>query len=224
MGNTYAVSDLHGQYDLWKQIQEYLEPDDRLVICGDCTDRGQRGIDILLEAVADTRCFVLKGNHELIMQQYLTKHAPTDLKIWLWNGGQPTFDAIPEDEKALLELIEKMPNWARYKKVFLCHAGCTPPIDVDNLDEEDFLWNRYHFYDDWKSVPLIDKVVFGHTPISYLEEELKTWRIPYENENGIKLTFADGHKICIDAGCFATGHIGLLDLDTFEIKEFTCEI
>lgn len=224
MGKTYAVSDLHGQYELWKQIRDYLESDDKLIICGDCIDRGPRGIDILLEAMADRRCLVLKGNHELMLQQYLESHSRLDLQIWLRNGAQPTYDAIPEDEKALLGLIEMMPRWASYKKVFLCHAGCTPPLDFEYLDEEDFLWDRHHFYDEWKSVPTIETVVFGHTPISYLTEELATWKIPFENEKGVKLTFAAGHKICIDSGCFMTGHIGLLDLDTFKVKEFTCEI
>lgn len=226
--SVYAVADLHGQYNLWEQIRDYLKPEDKLIILGDCVDRGERGFDILMEACADSRCLVLKGNHELMMQQYLERPADSfGLAVWKHNGAEATLAALPQDEhgkKALLGLLEMMPRYAMYNKVLLTHAGCTPTaIDLENFDEEDLLWDRGHFYDEWKSTPQVETVVFGHTPIPNLEQELENWQIPHENQDGIKLTFADGHKICIDAGCFATKHIGLLDLDTFEIKEFSAD-
>lgn len=217
----YAVADLHGQYELWKQIQDYLKPEDKLIIAGDCVDRGPKGFTILMEALQDPRCTVLKGNHEMMLQRYLETKDP---QVWFWNGGKETLadmTANDADLNALKSLLEILPLWARVGKTIVCHAGFNPiEVDLDELDEDDFVWDRSHFYADWESAKGIDKIVFGHTPIPHLATELDRWKIPYENEGDIKLTFADGHKICIDAGAFATSHIGLLDLTTFEVKEF----
>lgn len=36
----YAVSDLHGRFDLYKQICDFLKPEDEVICLGDCGDRG----------------------------------------------------------------------------------------------------------------------------------------------------------------------------------------
>ena len=35
---TYAFTDLHGQYELWRQIKEFCQPDDKLYFLGDASD------------------------------------------------------------------------------------------------------------------------------------------------------------------------------------------
>ena len=67
MGKVYACSDLHGMYKLWKQIENYLQEDDRLIFLGDAADRGTDGIQIMVELLADPRVTYLKGNHEDMM-------------------------------------------------------------------------------------------------------------------------------------------------------------
>ena len=59
MSRTFAVSDLHGRYDLWEQIKEFLQEDDTLYVVGDCADRGKDGWKILQEVYADPRCIYL---------------------------------------------------------------------------------------------------------------------------------------------------------------------
>lgn len=40
MGRTFACADLHGQYNLYKQIKNFLKEDDKVYFLGDATDRG----------------------------------------------------------------------------------------------------------------------------------------------------------------------------------------
>lgn len=37
---VYALSDLHGYLDLYKQIKEFLKPEDKVYFLGDAGDRG----------------------------------------------------------------------------------------------------------------------------------------------------------------------------------------
>ena len=37
---TYAISDLHGRMDLFRQVKEFLQPEDVVYVLGDCGDRG----------------------------------------------------------------------------------------------------------------------------------------------------------------------------------------
>ena len=59
--STYAVSDIHGCWNQWNQIKNFLKPEDKLFVLGDCIDRGDSGLAILQEALNDPRCVVLCG-------------------------------------------------------------------------------------------------------------------------------------------------------------------
>ena len=59
---TYTFSDLHGEYKLFKQIQEYIQKDDIVYCLGDCCDRGPDGIKIIQEVLKDKRFIYLLGN------------------------------------------------------------------------------------------------------------------------------------------------------------------
>ena len=76
------------------------------------------------------------------------------------------------------------------------------------------MWDRLHYFD---SATLLDNkiVVHGHTPMMYLAKDIG------ERADGTEaFKYADGKKYCIDAGTFATGHVILLNLDTFESIHF----
>ena len=64
MNKTYAVSDLHGQGQLWEQIKEYIDDTDTLYYLGDAIDRGPDGINIMLDLLKMPNVIYLKGNHE----------------------------------------------------------------------------------------------------------------------------------------------------------------
>ena len=52
---AYAVSDLHGCYKQWKQIQSFCGPNDRIFVLGDCIDRSIDGFDTLKSVLNDSR-------------------------------------------------------------------------------------------------------------------------------------------------------------------------
>ena len=88
---TYAFTDLHGQYELWKQIKEFCQPDDKLYFLGDAADRGIDGVRIMVELLADPRVIYLKGNHEYFIENFFFNNSTQEaLEIWAKNGGEPT--------------------------------------------------------------------------------------------------------------------------------------
>ena len=108
---TYAFSDLHSQYNLWKQIKEYIKPTDMVYCLGDCIDRGDAGLKILQEVIAAPNITLLRGNHEDFILQIgqkiidfaiendydLTKdwevvwNCPS-INLWFSNGGNRTIE------------------------------------------------------------------------------------------------------------------------------------
>ena len=55
MNKIYAFSDLHGNLDLWKHIQNFLDDSDTAFCLGDCCDRGLYGIKIMQDILNDSR-------------------------------------------------------------------------------------------------------------------------------------------------------------------------
>ena len=231
MNKTYAISDLHGQYNLWAQVRDYLDDTDRCYVLGDCIDRGPDGYKILKEVLADNRCLFIIGNHEDMMVNYFNTGAISDKLLWFHNGGEATYEACKDDPE-LEEIVDKLidaPNKLTYNNIFLTHAGFTPGVDYD---DEDLIWDRNHIYDRWWADEKMELYsLHGHTPIPALKEmltelnrfqgvETETFSI-YED---VEMRYCGGHKICIDAGCFMTHKIGLFNLDTLEVEEVFYEV
>ena len=51
--NFFVFSDIHGRYDLWEQVKEYLH-DQPAIFLGDAADRGPDGYQIMT-ALSKTR-------------------------------------------------------------------------------------------------------------------------------------------------------------------------
>ena len=232
---TYAVSDLHGNYNLWKQIKAYLNDDDKLFVLGDCADRGPRGWDIIKEVVSDARCVYLKGNHEDMlvraMEEYLEEqYGGLAYQLLISNGGAQTiqdWDAIQNTEfqwkwkqylKTLLEIM--LYENEQGQQVHLCHAGYSPIEDEPNPfmgGKQDLIWDRKHYFDRWLGGETYKNtiVVFGHTPAECVAGDLAMKFHP-----GEPLWFNERHKVCIDMGSAWSGRTCLLNLDTWEHKTF----
>jgi len=84
------TTDIHGQYDEFMLALEnarYDEASDRLVLLGDCIDRGRQSREVLdyvaglLERERDVE--LLRGNHEDILQAFLEGRTGA-LKDWLY--------------------------------------------------------------------------------------------------------------------------------------------
>ena len=59
--NVYACSDLHGMYDLYQQIKDFIKPEDIVYCLGDCGDRGPDGWQIITEIINNPQWIYLYG-------------------------------------------------------------------------------------------------------------------------------------------------------------------
>lgn len=223
--SSYAVSDLHGCYNQWRQIQSFCKDSDRIYVLGDCIDRGPDSFDTLKSVMRDPRTTLLCGNHEDMMLQTLIdeQDEDEDLAFWLWssNGGRKTYDEWQEDGRKFdwIPTLKALPLWARYTnqegyEIIMTHSGVTPKagFDISSCSRKSFLWDRkhtreqkWHRYDN-------EIIVHGHTPVILMPH--------FENKDVIvepgAFWYCDDHKCNIDNCGFETGYICLLDLDTFD--------
>ena len=162
----YAVSDIHGQYDIFLQGLNKIgfSKNDRLYLVGDAVDRGPKSIPLLMHIMKAENMDMVLGNHEFMMlnsvdHNGITKCSGKDTMLWLfYNGGSTTFDGykkLPREER--IELI----NWLMSRKlshhikvdtgngdmsVIFTHSGYDPEyLDVPYSDinykvAKDIVW------------------------------------------------------------------------------------
>ena len=61
--NFFVFSDIHGRYDLWEQVKEYLHGQPAIFL-GDAADRGPDGYQVMKELLDSPNIIYLKVNHE----------------------------------------------------------------------------------------------------------------------------------------------------------------
>ena len=228
MGRVFACSDLHGMYQLYEQICNFLNPDDRVIFLGDAADRGVQGWKLIKAIKENPQWTSLMGNHEDMLLEAMDEEVNEyygDAAYLLYsNGGYETLEGWRMEgcDRKWITYLARLPLMEQYtnkdgKSIFLTHAGFTPGVDGEHfqpLDSTRLYWDREHIYDKWVCGDAI--IVHGHTPIPSLCRHIGA-----DRKDGA-LWYCDGHKCCIDNGSFATGKACLLDLDTFE--EFVFEI
>lgn len=232
--SVYAISDLHGRIDLYKEVKNFLKPDDKVYCLGDCGDRGPAPWETIKTIAADKQFIYIKGNHEdmLIkaMKEYIDEMGCGDeFSLLCYNGGMDTFNGWIEDSanSGWYHYLKRLPSYLEYKNtngftIALCHAGFTPGMQIPN--NEDLIWSRDHFYEHAIENKII--CVHGHTPIPLM---IDGWKGVLKRTFGAEEdTYTDGafwycnnHKVNIDCGSYATGKTLLLDLDTFDEHIFT---
>lgn len=234
---TYATTDLHGNYDLWKAIQNFLKPNDILIFLGDAIDRGDRGFEIFKELMEDSRVIYLRGNHEQMMYDALTSTGVDRIDAWRdWthpdNGGRFTYKNLCElnlagdVSKSLINSINNLPFFYEYinssgLKLYLCHAGASYEIigkkQLAAADKDKLIWDRTHLSQPWTDNKDYAStiVVHGHTPIFNVK-----YFAPDVENSFHPLLYANGHKINLDAGTPYTDTAFLLDLDTIQYYTF----
>lgn len=211
MGKVYGVSDLHGQYDLFKMIKEYMSEEDVCYVLGDCVDRGPGSIKILVDIMADKRFKMVLGNHEAMMIEALqdAEEGYMDFQLWYMNGGQETHMELMEYDRpaqlAIMSFCKKLPIRLDYKDLILTHAGFDWS-DVDP-DEDTLLWDRSHIESKTPS-PEGKTQIHGHTPVPDIKKGCWT-----------PIRYSD-HKICIDTGACFSKKVSIIDLDTLEVIVF----
>ena len=244
MGRTFAVADLHGMLELYHQIKDFLEPDDKVYYLGDMGDRGTDCWKTVKAIMNDPQFECLMGNHEDMLIKVMKTYFryPEDEKdmveyshdanILRGNGGIPTYKGwikeVPKKRIEWYNKIKNLPFHLEYKNkngkwIYMSHAGFTP-YDYNNFpNNEDLIWDRDHFMYEWPHDSPDDIIILhGHTPIPYLVDDIHLfsrgiYKIP---ELPCAYWYSNNHKCCIDNGAFYSLCTVLLDLDTFKEHKF----
>jgi len=175
MERIFAVGDIHGCLDKLVSLMDIIDVDlkkETLVFMGDYIDRGPHSkevVDYLIDlASGGNRVVFLKGNHELMLQNYLSGE---DKLSFLYNGGEATLGSymksgglneanlIPPEH---LEFFDNLRLYYETENYIFVHGGLKANIPLEHQDEWDMLWIRDEFiYSDFDFGKL---VIFGHTP------------------------------------------------------------
>ncbi len=175
MERIFAVGDIHGCLDKLVSLMDIIDVDlkkETLVFMGDYIDRGPHSkevVDYLIDlARGGNRVVFLKGNHELMLQNYLSGK---DKFSFLYNGGEATLvsymkagglngaNLIPPEH---LEFFDDLRLYYETENYIFVHGGLKANIPLEHQDEWDMLWIRDEFiYSDFDFGKL---VIFGHTP------------------------------------------------------------
>lgn len=229
MPKTYAIADLHGRSDLLKAAlklaQEHSGPDPFTFVCtGDMVDRGRDSAGIIkifrqlhedmLNGKTDNKYIVLKGNHEDMMFEVMTKGCdengwvrPDLLNWWLGNGGGRTLlsygytnESIHRPRPYIVPLAQDL-LWLKHLPIYhyddhriFVHAGFNETLPLEEQKEEYMMW-RYE--KEWKDIDysFMGKfVVHGH-----IQDEAN----PYRTAN----------KINLDAFAWWTGKLPIAVFD-----------
>ena len=216
----YVCSDIHGQYDLYKQLMEIIKPEDTLYVIGDMIDRGPSSIPILQDMMKRDNVIPFLGNHELMMLDYLDQTGMPESWFYGGNGGQMTykeFQALnPEAREEIVTYLRE--SWVqKYVEVdgipyALSHSFFLPDhtgedlrySQVDSWDDA-FMAVWYSPYRLWEHVDpeLYDDGyihIVGHIPVQTKGVEKPPFYSPAVGES----------LITIDGGCnlIARGRYG----------------
>ncbi|MDO4620083.1 MAG: fructose-bisphosphatase class III [Lachnospiraceae bacterium] len=213
--STYAMSDIHGEYELFLRMLEKikLKEEDLLYILGDVLDRGPHPVKLVLKLMEMPNIILLAGNHELMALnclEFLMQEITDDsieqmnekmigaLSDWTLNGAQSTikeFRALDSVQKK--EVIEFLKDTSIYEEVsaagkeyLLVHAGLADGSKGDDIEAyslKNLLWDRAAY----EITYFQDKyVISGHTPTQYIADNPKPGYI-----------YKGNHHIAIDCGC-----------------------
>ncbi|MBZ9673744.1 metallophosphoesterase [Mesorhizobium sp. B2-1-8] len=201
----YALSDIHGRYDLLQRALDWIakdggeEPGTVVIFGGDYIDYGpdsRKVLDRLLAGPNNEEIVwrFLAGNHEQLMLQALGTDNANLWHSWMRDGGKTTFSnyvlsAEPKlivDAKALAEhrrFLMRMLLWVEDKGRIFVHAGLKDVgaghYTLARQSEFDMLWIKPRDMDAAWPSHLKKLVVHGHTPF----------------DCGVP-----GRRVCIDGG------------------------
>jgi serine/threonine protein phosphatase 1 len=216
----YAIGDIHGRADLLETLGAKIDQDSDKerpkevieIYLGDYIDRGPDTpsvIDWLLKRQQDHNVIFLRGNHELVLEEFLAGESA--FKDWRQIGGyetlvsygvdpfllQGTLDdgeiqnelasLLPAEHRRFLNGLATAVDLGAY---FFVHAGVRPGIPLDGQSEKDCLWIRDEFLDHEEEFGHI--VVHGHSPVSTPEF------LP--------------NRINLDTAAYATGRLSCLKI------------
>lgn len=213
MKRILAISDIHGELELFNELLEKVKYDaseDQLILLGDYVDRGPNSKGVLERVIElkEQGAIVLRGNHDQMMLE-AARGDTGATGNWLRNGALATlqsYDASIEGMKlpvtelfrAHVEFIQETEFYYETADYLFVHAGVQPGVPVQETDPYVLMWIRDEFHRGYSGEK---KVVFGHTP-SYAMRGTEDYR-PY---------FGDNRIIGIDGGAVYGGQLNCLEL------------
>lgn len=212
----YAISDLHGRYDLYREMLERIRfgPEDTLYVLGDAADRNPGGIRLLKDIMERPNVRMLLGNHELMLLRAFPDPKGISLngresnrELWYRNGGQVTqeeLEAEPRElQRKLLGFLHGLPlnleAQAGGTRYLLCHASPVSMFRRYGLfyaNETEFaVWSRI---EPWMKVRFpADVLICGHTPTGM-----------YSDKRPMEIHWLRDNALDIDCGCAAGEDFG----------------
>ena len=158
---------------------------------------------MMLEAFRDDRDFleeILDGKIKSLTNREVMKYQAATL--WIINGGQQTLAGINIlrrkkffDLDYLMNFVEGLPLSHTLeiggRKYFFCHAGVKPGIPLEEQRQEDLLWIREKFFDNYDGDEVI---ISGHSPLqAYFD---------FEGEPPRPIKLPDKNILMVDTGSF----------------------
>lgn len=195
---VYAFGDIHGRLDLFDQLLDIVEADDRargqaethIILLGDLVDRGPDSAGVVERAIQLSQCGLrfdcLMGNHEEVFLESFS--SAQVLRFFLRIGGRETILSYPitlaeyrelEIEalqvrlneivpQAHRDFLSKLTDQVRVGDYLFVHAGIRPGVGFDEQRTKDLRWIRDDFLDDERDHGAI--IVHGHTITESVEE------------------------------------------------------
>ena len=136
---TYVMSDLHGQYEKYRQMLQKIgfSDEDELYVLGDVIDRGPQSVALLQDMSLRANVYPILGNHEHMAEMLLRRlcveitqeNVGTQLSadvlrgmmLWQQNGGESTlreFRALSAEQRQ--EILEYFEEFSLYEEL---HVG-----------------------------------------------------------------------------------------------------
>lgn len=221
--STYVFSDLHGRYDLYEQINNFLKDGDTAYCLGDTIDRGPESWRTLNAVINNPKMELLLGNHEHLLAHAMLHYISGESNYYanafngcIENGGYETFESWVKDgmDKEWATRLLHLSKMRIYDNesgmhIVLTHAGFTPGRDQYSV--YDLVWDRKHMEDDWPADKKFQNtlIIHGHTPVQLVDKNATD-----------AIWYGQGHKIDIDCGSVWSGRTCLFDLDTLDEHYF----
>lgn len=220
LGRRLACADIHGHGRRLVQLLSLANYDpahDRLFLLGDYVDRGPEPAYTVQVAQELHRAgaVCLLGNHDAVLLAYAqgdgSRYAwlrEWAFGTWAQQGGGVTLrdygGTVPSD---VVDFLASLPLYHEEPDCILVHAGLKPGVPLSAQTDDDLLWIRREFHEDYRG----KLVIFGHTPTSILHERYSPpGQSPWVPWYGVD-------KVGIDTGAVWGGPLTLLDLDSGQL-------
>lgn len=211
MAHIYAMSDIHGELDCFKQALQVVDLDDsqnQLILLGDYINRGEKSCETVyyvkqLQERYPSQVIVLRGNHEdMLLEQLESNYFVQDLDVaelkkflteqeWLAlftaYNQQPEqllkalIQTIKANHHSLLNWLDKLPYFYETDKQIFVHAG------IDEEADEFWKWgseNNY-FVSKFPHVlgPFYKDIIAGHISTSTITGDEHFHRIFWDKQS-----------------------------------------